>query len=321
MPIKLFWEDPNLAELGHYIYRSTETMDVDNMPDYVYDVAANVITYTDMDVALTDSEDYWYRVGAYVTGTEKISDEYNVNASTDPIVGQSVFYLKCDSVDGTTLSDDKGLYDAELVADCEVESFGDTGLAVSLNGTDQFIGSSLFYDLAVSFLTNITVGVWFKTSTFKDQMLITADRNEYYRLAIGSLGGNYDTGALGVSVTTSNSTLTKDSTEDMCGLDNVCDGEWHLAIFTFDNGELILYQDDFQVAKMTTYGTLIGTFEDPSEQLYRYVNIGVGSEAVEQSGDASPYEFFDGLITKMFVLNRTMAQAEVVATYNQGAEL
>lgn len=74
--VLLNWTETNYGEDGYRIYRSTSTMDPQNMPAPVADIAANSSSYEDS--GLTVGVTYYYRVGVYIGATEDISDEFTV---------------------------------------------------------------------------------------------------------------------------------------------------------------------------------------------------------------------------------------------------
>lgn len=76
MPVRLTWEETNLNEDGHRIYRSTSPMDPESLPAALATVGANVTQYDDVTAA--DSTTYYYRVSAYIGSIEQVSDELEI---------------------------------------------------------------------------------------------------------------------------------------------------------------------------------------------------------------------------------------------------
>lgn len=72
------WDDPNITEDGHRLYRSTSPMDPQNMPAPIAELGPDVVQYEDGDV--TPGLTYFYRVGAYIGSVEMLSDELEIDA-------------------------------------------------------------------------------------------------------------------------------------------------------------------------------------------------------------------------------------------------
>lgn len=82
MAIKLKWTDPNLSEEGTRIYRSDSPIDPNNLPPPVGTVGPNVTEWEDSDILVGNT--YYYRVGAFASGQERVSDEISVDTSVIP---------------------------------------------------------------------------------------------------------------------------------------------------------------------------------------------------------------------------------------------
>lgn len=89
--VTLVWDDPNMIEKGHRIYRSSTSMDVDNMPKPIANINKDETMYIDRDqpVGVTN----FYRVSAWIDGYEAISNEF-------AIVVPPLRYLYATSQDG-----------------------------------------------------------------------------------------------------------------------------------------------------------------------------------------------------------------------------
>lgn len=81
MGFKIVWRDSNLAEDGHYIYKSSAPMDPLNLPAPYDSIGPDVTEY--VDGAVTAGNVYYYRVGAHTSSGSvvKVSDEIEVTAS------------------------------------------------------------------------------------------------------------------------------------------------------------------------------------------------------------------------------------------------
>lgn len=80
MGFLLTWQDNNISEDGHRVYRSMTTMDPNNLPAPVADLGADVTEYEDGGVV--EGNTYYYRVSAYITGgSEVVSGEIMVTGA------------------------------------------------------------------------------------------------------------------------------------------------------------------------------------------------------------------------------------------------
>lgn len=92
MGFRLSWLDNNLAEDGHRIYRSTSSMDPDNLPSPLVELGVDITTYDDAD-SIVPGETYYYIVSAFKGSVERLSEELSVVAdeSFNGIVGCALF--------------------------------------------------------------------------------------------------------------------------------------------------------------------------------------------------------------------------------------
>ena len=77
--VTLVWQDTNLIEKGHKIYRSDSPMDVNNMPTAFATLAKNSTSYTDMNLTVGDT--WFYRVSAFIDGHEMFSEEIELTVT------------------------------------------------------------------------------------------------------------------------------------------------------------------------------------------------------------------------------------------------
>lgn len=71
--VRLQWDDKNMIEKGHKIYRSDSPMDINNLPTPIATLEPNTTEY--VDTARTIGNTYYYRVSAYINGSEMVSEE------------------------------------------------------------------------------------------------------------------------------------------------------------------------------------------------------------------------------------------------------
>lgn len=95
MGIQIKWNDRNLAEEGHVVYRSLSPMDPAALPAPFASVGPDVTRYEDGTV--TAGTRYYYRVAAFAGGLEAVSDEISVVAEENGAT--SVIFTFSDSVE------------------------------------------------------------------------------------------------------------------------------------------------------------------------------------------------------------------------------
>lgn len=81
MTVRLTWDEANVAEQGHRVYRSDTPMDPQDLPAPLADLGPDITTYDD-DTAV-EGETYFYRVSAYSGSDEKVSSEIQAFAGED----------------------------------------------------------------------------------------------------------------------------------------------------------------------------------------------------------------------------------------------
>ncbi len=77
--VLLKWRDRNWAEHGHYVYRSTTPMDINNLPSPIGTLLPNQYEYIDYDVIADQT--YYYRIGAFRNNDVSVSNEIEVVAA------------------------------------------------------------------------------------------------------------------------------------------------------------------------------------------------------------------------------------------------
>ena len=75
----LNWDDNNNIEIGHKIYRSNASMNVNSLPTPIATIGNNTTEYTDLDVI--DGNQYYYIVSAYTPVDEAFSEEILATAT------------------------------------------------------------------------------------------------------------------------------------------------------------------------------------------------------------------------------------------------
>lgn len=102
MGFKLTWQESNLGEDGHRVYRDISPIDPENLPTPIAELPANTTEFEDGDV--TDGNTYHYAVSAFLSsGVERVSDSLEVEASEVEVpldIPGLVHWLSADSLVG-----------------------------------------------------------------------------------------------------------------------------------------------------------------------------------------------------------------------------
>ena len=160
---RITWEEENLAEDGHRVYRDTSPMDPESLPSPLATVGPDVTSYDD-GTAVTGTT-YYYRVSAYVGGVERVSDEVSITTSDSgvPTLGEQVRFTM-DSISGSTLTDAKGLADGTIVGTVTTGT-GIDGNSLSFDGVNNYVQ---FGATEILELNAFAVCFWVKTSGLYD---------------------------------------------------------------------------------------------------------------------------------------------------------
>ncbi|MHC4745456.1 MAG: LamG domain-containing protein, partial [Planctomycetota bacterium] len=168
---------------------------------------------------------------------------------------------------------------------------GNDGGALEFDGTNDYVAiRNLMYN--TTGLGEVTVAAWIQTTDGGDQVIVSYDRNEYYRLEINGNGGG--TGQIGWDV------MTDAGQIDMGSSSRVDDGEWHHVAGVFDNGTAIAYVDgsnDGEASNGATYGS--GTT--------RFGYLCVGSESGSFDAGKGPSNYFGGLLDDVRIYDQALS--------------
>jgi hypothetical protein len=179
-------------------------------------------------------------------------------------------------------------------------SKGRIGQALNFDGSGDYIATEHFYD--TNNLTEVTISSWYKSSSVADQIIIASDRNEYWRLGVGSDGAN------GVQWTVDSS--DKVSTKSKSYFE---DGEWHHIAAVFDaslTNDHKLYIDGELDNEWSVYSSGIGS------NRVSHTLIGVGSEAGSVDGGTGPNDWMDGSLDDVRLYDRALSADEIDRIYN-----
>lgn len=177
---------------------------------------------------------------------------------------------------------------------------GKFGNAATFNGTTSkvVLGANASLNLTSTF----TVGMWFKTvvtgvnKTLFQNFQYNGNSNGFKAQIIASNVLNVEIGAT-------------NSGRNLLGKTNVCDGNWHYFVFTYNNGILQIYLD----------GVIEGSIALPAPTYpgTTYARIGMGSDS---GTDINP---MSGQIDDLFIINGNVVDAgwikdKYVASSSQG---
>ena len=117
------WQDNNVSEEGHRIYKSTSTIDPNNLPSPYATVGPDVTQFEDGEIL--DGETFYYRIGAYTASStvELVSDELVVTGSENgpPYLTMALHYTG-EKVSGASVEDETGQHDATLSGATVIET-------------------------------------------------------------------------------------------------------------------------------------------------------------------------------------------------------
>jgi hypothetical protein len=211
-----------------------------------------------------------------------------------------------DDTGGGTLYD-RSAYDNHGIINSGATS-GFSGIvsdSFSFDGTSSaFIGTDLFYE--TTNLTQVTVSAWYKTTSTDEHMIASSDRNEYWRLGVGTDGAN------GIQWTVSSSDMVSAASKS-----SLQDGNWHHIVGFFDaslTNDHKIYIDEELDSEQNFFNSGIGSNN------VSYTHIGIGSEASVKNGNTGPDDTMIGELDDVRVYHRGISSDEVSALYNMRSQ-
>lgn len=169
------------------------------------------------------------------------------------------------------------------------------------NGSGDYIGTNLSYDTTE--LSQVSVSAWYKSSSSSDQIIVASDRNEYWRLGVGSDSED------GVQWTVSSSDIVSSASRT-----SLQDGNWHHIVGVFDatlTNDHKIYIDGELDTEVNVFSSGIGSNN------VSFTHIGVGSEASSINGSTGPADWINGNLDDVRVYHSALSQAEVERIYEQ----
>ncbi len=210
-----------------------------------------------------------------------------------------VAHWKFDEGSGDTAFDSSGNnYHATLVNNPEwvPGKIGSFALNLDAGGYGGIQG--LFYQ--GSGFPEVSVCAWIRTSSASGQFIASFDRNEYWRLAIGSTNAAVSAGQVGWHVQTDAGML------DYGSVRRVDDGQWHHVCGVYDNGLATIYIDG-EPEPSQTQGTTWGSGN------LRYGYIGKNSEATAENQAGPGGNPVDGDLDDLRIYHSALSEAEILA--------
>jgi len=183
--------------------------------------------------------------------------------------------------------------------------FGNPQWAAGYEGTSLHLGSgdyvaiqNFHYDNAAG-LREVAVCAWIRTNTGVNQIIVSFDRNEYWRLQVN--GEVAAPGQVGWHV------WTDQEQNDYGSVTRVDDGRWHYVCGVFENGWSTIYIDG-EPEPSSVMGSTLGRGRD-----IRYGYIGTGSESTSFNAiPRTPEDFFQGEVDEIRIYDRALTQDEIV---------
>ncbi len=177
---------------------------------------------------------------------------------------------------------------------------GKVGQAIMLDGLDDYVAIDNF-SYADRGLTEVSVCAWIRTNVEDNQIIVSFDRNEYWRLEINGDGAGPGEAAWDVMTDTGQ----VDYESSGGSTTRVDDDQWHHVAGVFDNGKVTLYIDGNPQTPAfggPTFGS--GT--------PRFGYVGLGSESTEFNLEPrTPASFFNGSVDDVRIYERALSDGEV----------
>jgi len=214
------------------------------------------------------------------------------------VSAELVAHWKFDEGSGDTAFDSSGNnYHATLVDNPEWVTGRIGSFALNLDAGGYGGIQGMFYE--GSGFPEVSVCAWIRTSSPDGQFIASFDRNEYWRLAIGSTNSAISAGQVGWHVQTDAGML--DYGSDTL----VNDGEWHHVCGVYDNGTATIYIDGEPEPSMEQGSTM-------GRGTLRYGYIGKNSEATTENQAGPGGNPVDGDLDDLRIYNHALTEDEIL---------
>jgi hypothetical protein len=299
------------------------TYNPDNAPNYVWSSSNRSIVTVEADTTIYGNSRAIVRLPANPrAGTAQIMVRDTGNNSQETVLirveesladfPQPIAYYPFagNAEDATGNGYDGGVFGPRLVPD----RFGTPDSAYSFDGKTNYIALNMFYGpntgnpaWAGDIIPEITVGAWVKSSSKKDQFIVSFDNLQYWRVALKD------------SVLTSKyagwwSTNASDEMHSLGSTMDYTDDAWHFIVATYDSNNSRLFIDGIEFASMRVNGP-IGTGVES------WGFIGVGSKARFYNGDkmapgsAWRDTLFNGVIDDVMIFHKALTPDQISTLY------
>ncbi|MCK5739061.1 LamG domain-containing protein, partial [bacterium] len=209
-------------------------------------------------------------------------------------------------------------YDGETIgATLTADRNGKSNSAYSFNGTNDYIALDMFYGVGAGSVADtvdeLTVCALVKSASLKDQIIISFDRSEYWRLSLV----DYPDDQNATPYVAWDSANASEGYNDLSTSTNYADGQWHFICATYNlSGNKKQIYVDGRVVASSSISESLGT------GMTRYGFIGVGSEADTYDGlkmIKAPYTntIFSGVIDEVIIFDTTLTDDQIYLLYQQ----
>ena len=245
------------------------------------------------------------------TGNNDVFRRFTVNVEKVQLPQPIAYYPFNGNADDETGNGYDG--EAKGGALLTADRFGNQDSAYSFDGKDDYIALDMFYGAdtgaVAETVDEMTVCAWVKSSSTKDQIIISFDRSEYWRLSLV----DYPDTTNGSPFMAWDTANESGGYNDLSSASSYADGQWHFICATYNAnlpGDNKLLYVDGEIVASSSVSEPLGT------GLVRYGFIGVGSEADSYDGlkmIKSPYTntIFNGIIDDVIIFDRTLTQEEI----------
>jgi len=186
----------------------------------------------------------------------------------------------------------------QLKSGITIGTSGVVGESITSDGSG-YIPTELFYNTGS--LESVSISCWYKSSSSSQQMLVSSDRNEYYRLGVGTDGED------GLQWTVDSSDMVSNTSKS-----SLQDGVWHHLAVVFDSAlsnDHKIYIDNILDSKQSFYNSGIGSGATS------YTHIGTGSESSSFDGSLGPDDRLNGSIDDVRIYHRGLSDNEINQLY------
>ncbi len=294
--VTLNWVDVATDNIGYVVYRSTSP--TTGFVQVGGILSANATAYTN--TGLTENIKYYYKIFAV---RETLSPVLTGNVSTIPCPETYPTGVQVNYAYNSNANDELNLNQGEFQGGLPTpitDRFGNENRAYSLNGTSNYMSTTLPYTSTPTF----TISIWFKTTTTEGGKLVSfgntrvGTSSSHDRHLYMTPNGRIYFGVYPGAVKTVN-TITAYN-----------DGNWHQATGVLSAGGLRLFMDGVLISTDATVTTA---------QIYTgYWRVGydrMDSSWTDWPSDARTQAYFNGEIDDVIMYSRGLSNAEILQLY------